>query len=90
MEKPPAIVIQEALKDLLGGTIKEMMEAEMSRHLDYEKFEQLDSDNTRNGYKSKRARVRVKFPTQSRNFTALRSPKVSSATLRTKFCRKFW
>ena len=28
-------VIQEALKDLLGGTLKEMMEAEMSRHLGY-------------------------------------------------------
>ena len=26
--------IQEALKDLLGGTIKEMMEAEMDDHLD--------------------------------------------------------
>ena len=29
--------IQEALKDLLGGTIKEMMEAEMDEHLGYEK-----------------------------------------------------
>ena len=29
--------IQEALKDLLGGTIKEMMEAEMENHLGYEK-----------------------------------------------------
>ena len=28
--------IQEALKDLLGGTIKEMMEAEMDDHLGYE------------------------------------------------------
>ena len=27
--------IQEALKDLLGGTIKEMMEAEMDEHLGY-------------------------------------------------------
>lgn len=27
--------IQDALKDLLGGTIKEMMEAEMDDHLDY-------------------------------------------------------
>ena len=31
--------IQEALKDLLGGTIKEMMEAEMDDHLGYEKSE---------------------------------------------------
>lgn len=35
--------IQEALKDLLGGTIKEMMEAEMSDHLGYEKSQRSDS-----------------------------------------------
>ena len=29
--------IQEALKDLLGGTIKEMMETEMDTHLGYSK-----------------------------------------------------
>ena len=29
--------IQDALKDLLGGTIKEMMEAEMDDHFDYQK-----------------------------------------------------
>ena len=81
--------IQDALKDLLGGTIKEMMEAEMSHHLGYEKSERLDSDNTRNGHKSKKVRVRVKFPTPSRNFTALRFPTASSATLQIKFCRKF-
>ena len=31
--------IQEALKDLLGGTIKEMMETEMDTHLGYSKLE---------------------------------------------------
>lgn len=46
--------IQEALKDLLGGTIKEMMEAEMEYHLGYEKSARSDSDNARNGYKTKR------------------------------------
>lgn len=46
--------IQDALKDLLGGTIKEMMEAEMDNHLGYEKSERSDSDDYRNGYKSKR------------------------------------
>ena len=46
--------IQEALKDLLSGTIKEMMEAEMNEHLGYEKSERSDSDDARNGYKSKR------------------------------------
>ena len=46
--------IQDALKDLLGGTIKEMMEAEMDDHLGYGKSERSDSDDYRNGYKSKR------------------------------------
>ena len=40
--------IQDALKDLLGGTIKEMMEAEMDNHLEYEKSERSDSDDYRN------------------------------------------
>ena len=35
--------IQEALKDLLGGNIKEMMEAEMEDHLGYEKSERSDN-----------------------------------------------
>jgi len=45
--------IQDALKDLLGGTIKEMMEAEMDEHLGYGKSERYDSDDYRNVYKSK-------------------------------------
>ena len=45
--------IQDALKDLLGGTIKEMMEAEMDEHLGYGKSERYDSDDYRNGYKPK-------------------------------------
>jgi transposase-like protein len=48
--------IQDALKDLLGGTIKEMMEAEMDDHLGYGKSERIDrSDQTdyRNGTKKK-------------------------------------
>ena len=39
--------IQDALKDLLGGTIKEMMEAEMDDHLGYQKSERSDSDDYR-------------------------------------------
>lgn len=31
--------IQNALKDLLGGTIKSMMEAEMDDHLGYKSYE---------------------------------------------------
>ena len=49
--------IQDALKDLLGGTIKEMMEAEMDHHLGYEKSKRTDSldevRDYRNGYKTK-------------------------------------
>lgn len=45
--------IQDALKDLLGGTIKEMMEAEMDEHLGYFRSERSDSDAYRNGYKTK-------------------------------------
>ncbi len=48
--------IQDAIADLLGGTIKGMMEAEMSNHLGYEKSRRSDSDNARNGYKSKKVR----------------------------------
>ena len=43
--------IQEALKDLLGSTLKEMMEAEMDEHLGYGRSERSDSDDYRNGYK---------------------------------------
>ena len=50
--------IQDALKDLLGGTIKEMMEAEMDDHLGYEKSERSDSDDYRNGYKRKKVNSR--------------------------------
>lgn len=46
--------IQDALKDLLGGTIKEMMEAELDDHLGYQKSERSDNDDYRNGYKRKR------------------------------------
>ena len=36
-------------QDLLGGTIKEMMEAEMDDHLGYEKSQRSDNDDYRNG-----------------------------------------
>ncbi len=39
--------IQEALKDLLGGTIKEMLEAEMDGHPGYEKSERSDSNDAK-------------------------------------------
>ena len=48
--------IQDELKDLLSGTLKEMMETEMDDHLGYEKYERSDEKNYRNGTKSKRVR----------------------------------
>lgn len=45
--------IQNALKTLLGGTIKEMMEVEMDEHLGYHKSERFDSEDYRNGLKTK-------------------------------------
>ena len=50
--------LQDALKDLLGGTIKEMMEAEMDNHLGYEKSERSDNNDYRNGYKRKQVNSR--------------------------------
>lgn len=49
--------IQDALKDLLGGTIKEIMETEMDVHLVYEKSQRSDTDDYHNGYKSKRIHI---------------------------------
>lgn len=48
--------IQNALKDLLGGTIQNMMEAEMDHHLGYEPYERSENLNARNGRKSKSIR----------------------------------
>ena len=48
--------IQDALKDLLEGTIQEMLENEMNEHLGYEKYEHASEDNYRNGKKTKRIR----------------------------------
>lgn len=45
--------IQDALKDLLGGTIKEMMETEIDSHLGYKKSKCSVSENARNRYKPK-------------------------------------
>ena len=70
--------IQDALKDLLSGTLKEMMETEMDDHLGYDKYERSDEPNYRNGTKSKNVRSKygefeVDVP-QDRNSTF--NPKV--------------
>lgn len=48
--------IQDALKDLLGGTIQSMMEAELDNHLGYEPYERTNGSNARNGRKPKSIR----------------------------------
>lgn len=52
--------IQVALRDLLGGTIQSMLEAEMEEHLGYENYERtedrMEGDNYRNGTKKKKIR----------------------------------
>ena len=48
--------IQDALKDLLSGTIQDMMESEMDEHLGYNKYERSDENNYRNGTKPKTVR----------------------------------
>ena len=51
--------IHNAIKDLLGGTIKEMLQAEMTNHLGYSPHERSENKNSRNGVKLKK--VRSKF-----------------------------
>ena len=48
--------IQDALKDLLSGTIQTMLETEMGEHLGYEKYARDDEPNYRNGTKPKTVR----------------------------------
>ena len=46
--------IQEAIKDLFKDTIQEMLNAELTEHLGYEKNEYMDNnENYRNGYAQK-------------------------------------
>ncbi len=48
--------IEDALKDLLGGTIQEMLESEMDEHLGYHEYERSDNPDYRNGKKTKKIR----------------------------------
>lgn len=53
--------LQEALKDLLGDTIQDMMEAELDNYLGYAKYESTEEEksNYRNGHTSKTLRSTV-------------------------------
>ena len=48
--------IEDALKDLMSGTIQEMLEAEMDEHLGYSSYERSDNSDYRNGKKTKKIR----------------------------------
>ena len=48
--------IEDALRNLMGGTIQEMLEAELEEHLGYRSYEHSDSSNYRNGKKTKKIR----------------------------------
>ena len=48
--------IEDALKDLMSGTIQEMLEAEMDEHLGYNSYERSDNTDYRNGKKTKKIR----------------------------------
>lgn len=50
--------VQEMLKDLFAGTIQEMLEAELDEHLGYNRYDNKNknTDNSRNGYRSKKVR----------------------------------
>lgn len=65
--------IQEALKVLLGSTIKSMLEAEMDEHIGYRKYQHSDGNNYCNDTKKKNVRstygeFQVDIP-QDRNST---------------------
>ena len=47
--------VQEMLKDLLGDTLQDMLEAEMDEHLGYSKYDyqNKETDDSRNGYSPK-------------------------------------
>lgn len=48
--------IEDALRDLMDGTIQEMLEEELDEHLGYRSYERSDSSNYRNGKKTKKIR----------------------------------
>lgn len=52
--------LQSVFKELMGSAIETMLEAEMSNHLDYEKFQSAESTtNRRNGSSTKKVRSTI-------------------------------
>lgn len=82
--------IQKALKDLLVGTIQEMLETEMDEHLGYDKYERSAEPNYRNGTKEKTVRSKygefsIDVP-QDRQSTF--EPKVVPKRQKRHFCHR--
>lgn len=73
--------LQDTLKDLLGDTIQEMMEAEMTEYLGYDKYERSDSTNSKNGRKSKT--IRSKY-----DETTIEVPQDREASFKPKVVKK--
>ena len=48
--------IEDALKDLPGGTIREMLESEMEERPGYREYERSDNTDSRSGKKTKKIR----------------------------------
>ena len=48
--------VQEALKDLLGGTLQSMLEAELDQQIEEQEEADPEYNDSRNGYKRKRLR----------------------------------
>ena len=46
--------LEDSLKDLFKDTLQEMLNAELTNHLGYEKNEYTDNTNSRNGYSTKK------------------------------------
>ncbi len=55
----PQKISKDALKDLLGETIKELMESELDQHLGYKKSERSNQEDYRNGYKTEPSTTKV-------------------------------
>lgn len=73
--------IEDALRDLMGGTIQEMLEAELDEHLGYRSYERSDSSNYRNGKKTKKIRGNL-------GETEIEVPQDRDGTFETKVVKK--
>ena len=72
--------IQEALKDLLGGTIQSMLETELEEQVEDREEADPEYHDSRNGYKPKTLR-------SSMGEIPIRVPRTGTATSSRRWCR---